>query len=315
MERCDPNEGLAKFVRSHERVLYHRCPDIFQNPDDPKEPLKPYFTLPERDLNWDQLSDAKKRDAEEMEKERITRWPIWIEITGFQRKHMERGIPPSMRRDAIVKLIRQVHGLVKAELRIDNEKHELDKGERALFWDPLPEICFHLGIAKSKFNSYLKEFSGMSAHELADRVRIHDIKKTIRDDLRQHARVWHASLKEGVFEDMNPRDAKFALLKHIRAERRATGVDRAALAARYRIPTFARLHRACLLHFGETHLQLELAIIDEVLRELRESDPQLVQKNTENAQSSPQRRRGAENSQEEGNSNSFDTESTENRLI
>jgi hypothetical protein len=302
MERCNPSEGLAKFVRSHDVMMHHRNPTVFENPDDPHTPLKEYIAPEIRDPNWKYYTDEQKRIALATEKFNTTRFPIWQDITGFFEKRMETGIPPCMRKDGAVKLIGIVHGLVKAQLRIDKEMDPENKVERAIFWDPLPEIMFHLGIAKSKMNSYLREFSGMSGHELADRVRIHEVKTKLRDDFRKHARAWHASLKEGTFAELTPRESKFELLKHIRAERRAEGIDRTALAASFRIPTFARLHRACLLHHGLTFLQIELAVIDEVLRELREAhNPQLVQKNTENGNASvePQSRGGAENSEDE----------------
>jgi hypothetical protein len=77
-------------------------------------------------------------------------------------------------------------------------------------------------------------------------------------------------------------DAKYFLRNHIRRQRREEGIDRAAIAISYRIPTASRFHRACILAHGKTPLQIEMEVLTEVTRELTE-EPAHVHNNTEKA--------------------------------
>jgi hypothetical protein len=300
MELCSPTAGVDALDHSYRKALYLRRPDTFRNPDDSSAPLAEFLDLPLRDKNWADYDEATQRRLLYEDDQSRTKTPLWQCLSRFVTLETQ-DATPSERRSGINNLVKYVVGLVNAEFRLNDETPEADKKDRTLYWDPIPRICNVLSIAKTRLNALLKENSGMSTHELVDRVRIRNIKERLREDFRAHARHWRQEIPAEKFHALKPRDATFALLKFIRAERRALGQDRSALALSFNIPTFARLHRACALAHGKTVLQLELETIAICLRELRESETQHVQKNTENEYRpiEPQSRPDAEHSAED----------------
>src|SRR2546428_6463237 len=45
------------------------------------------------------------------------------------------------------------------------------RGPHTFLWDPLLLICHYLDIARSGLSRLSKEYSGMAAHEIIDRIR------------------------------------------------------------------------------------------------------------------------------------------------
>ena len=308
MQLCNPTLGLEKFVESYARVMFKRAPEFHPNPDDPHAPLAEY-TRPEDQKGWRSLSDTARKIALFEENFRITRHPLWQEVSGMFTR-LPKHSPITMRETQTSKLALAVYHLIGAELKREDENPNL---AHTTFWDPIRKICHQFEIAKSKLDAFSRESIGMSTNEMVDRHRVSKIKTHWYKDFSPIAEAWSQSLKPHALDRMPTRDAKFALLKFIRATRRESGTDRAALALSLRIPTFARLHRACMIHHGQTPLQIELEAIDQLIRELKNpsvppasrpdptvprasrpetasaAHPQLVQKNTatEPAESAP----------------------------
>jgi hypothetical protein len=293
MQLCNPTLGLEKFVESYARVMFKRAPEFHPNPDDPHAPLAEY-TRPEDQKGWRSLSDTARKIALFEENFRITRHPLWQEVSGMYSR-LENPSPIVTREAQAARLALAVYHLIGAELQREDEKPH---PAHTTFWDPVRKICHQFEIAKSKLDALSRESIGMSTHEMVDRHRVARIKTRWYADLFPIAQAWSQSLKPHALERLPNRDAKFALLKFIRATRREDGTDRGALALSLRIPSFARLHRACMIHHGQTPLQIELEAIDQLIRELKnptvarasrppstsdtpQPDPQLVQKNTE----------------------------------
>src|SRR5687767_503277 len=96
---------------------------------------------------------------------------LWQTITGFDAKS-EASVPHDKRRQSLRKLLHAVKQLIGAEMQLDEVLPPEEKEERTIFWNPLPSICNHLGIARSKLTSFMKELTGVAAHELIDQQRI-----------------------------------------------------------------------------------------------------------------------------------------------
>ena len=264
MQLCSPTLGLEKFVESYERIMHFRAPEFYDNPDDPHAP-RPEYVSPQRQKNWSILSESARATAIFEDEFRTTRHPLWQEVSGMFSR-LPKHSPITMRETQTSKLALAVYHLIGAELKREDETPNL---AHTTFWDPIRKICHQLEIAKSKLDAFSRESIGMSTNEMVDRHRVAKIKTHWYKDFFPIAEAWSQSLKPHALDRMPTRDAKFALLKYLRAHRRESGTDRAALALSLRIPTFARLHRACMIHHGQTPLQIELETLDQLIRELK----------------------------------------------
>jgi hypothetical protein len=68
-------------------------------------------------------------------------------------------------------------------------------------------VLHRLGLARNKLTSFAREFWGVSAHEICDRVRARGIKKKLRADVAAQFRAQFGA--PGYFESgMGRRDAQ-----------------------------------------------------------------------------------------------------------
>ena len=143
--------------------------------------------------------------------------------------------------------------------------------ERTFLWDPLPKICLRLGISRSALSRFSKEFSGMSAHEVMDRIRAETVRARMQQDISLHyLKVLSYSLATGKGKGPFRRlknwphlPFRFAYYDALKRSRVEPEFDRTTWAISFGFPNYARFRRACLLRFGKTPQQLELEIIGE----------------------------------------------------
>ena len=207
---------------------------------------------------------------------------LWQTITGFD-KNSEASIPHAQRRQSLRKLLHAVKQLISAEIQFDETLPPEEKEERTIFWNPLPSICNHLGIARSKLTSFMKELTGVAAHELIDQERVRDLKTKLRDEIRVYAREWYAKFDRDRFPGYYFETLEEKLAECVKQGRLQKGIcDPTLLALNFNVPTYARYYRACLVVHKKTPLQLEAQIIAEVLDEILEAEsirPPDVQEN------------------------------------
>jgi hypothetical protein len=200
---------------------------------------------------------------------------LWQSITGFD-KNSEATVPHAQRRQSLRKLLHAVKQLISAEIQLDATLPPEEKEERTIFWNPLPSICNHLGIARSKLTSFMKELTGVAAHELIDQERVRDLKTKLRDEIRVYAREWREKQSFNQFHQRTFSDMEVALAAVVKQRRADTGIgDSTQLALSYNIPTHPRLYRACLVVHKKSPAQLEAQIVAEVIDELLEADSKL----------------------------------------
>jgi AraC-like DNA-binding protein len=163
------------------------------------------------------LDEAVEKNATNEDYERIgeildeldARRPLWRWIT-----RLSGDASPQQRSENILALLKLVEKLARYELAhfhpkqftVENETevstmHAIAVGSfspspplpvsasvrpdpRTFLWDPLPEICNCLGISHSKLSQLCREVTGMTAHELLDRIRAETVKDQMRANLR-----------------------------------------------------------------------------------------------------------------------------------
>src|SRR5687768_9947060 len=204
MQLCDPKLGLEKFVESYDDVLYHRAPDWFINPADPH--TVPKYTKPEDSRNWSLKSESAKEATLFEENFRITRHPLWQEVSGMYSR-LPKNSPIITREHQTSKLAIAVYHLIGAELKLEEEK---PLPFHTTFWDPIDKICHQLEIARSKLDALSRESTGMSTNEMVDRHRVARIKTKLYKDFVDLAEAWSKTLKPHALEKLSVRDAKFA---------------------------------------------------------------------------------------------------------
>ena len=200
---------------------------------------------------------------------------LWQTITGFDAKS-ESSVPHAQRRQSLRKLLHAVKQLIGAEMQLDATLPPEEKEERTIFWNPLPSICNHLGIARSKLTSFMKELTGVAAHELIDQERVRDLKSKLRDEIRVYAREWREAHSFSNFHNRDFRDMEIALAAIVKQRRIHAGLgDATQIALSHNIPTYPRLYRACIIVHKKSHAQLEAQIIADVIDEILEADSKL----------------------------------------
>ena len=218
--------------------------------------------------------------------------PLWQQISGLRTETMDR-IDYAERLIGLRKLNNEFERMLREELRIpvsalvkinapcvapiihnDEKDNGKDGGqgcprsiganshlaERTFLWDPLPKICLMLGISRSALSRLSKEFSGMSAHDVMDRIRAETVKAKMRQDIMagsmkvfQHAVV--TGKDNGPFRQLKNWPhlpfpmAYYKMLKRSRIE---PEFDRGTWVISFGFPNYARFRRACLLRFGMT---------------------------------------------------------------
>ena len=259
------------------------------------------------------FSDATfdKWDAREDEFKPVACGPAWREVSGMDAEG-EDACSPGERAEQIGKLLNAVERLARYELNAHAAKRAAgEKDARTYLWDPLASICKYLAISQRKLTTLSKEYTGMAAHELIDRIRAERVKDKMRADLRPFVANFlstqrHEGTKAQRTEDNNKEPAEEALRSTnpqspisnpqlasavwyaLKVSRQSPEFHRATWAMSHGFANYQRFYRACLLYYGLTPGQLELEVIRELLDEYKKqetevkSDGAVSNTNTEN---------------------------------
>ena len=185
----------------------------------------------------------------------------WRVLSGLT-VEAEKSLQGKERRAAIRKLHAAAETEIRAELQLAQEDVEF-KGERTFLWEPIPAVCRHLEISQSALNRLLKELTGMTASQLADKIRVEGLREKIRAGLVEHVKTHHAKPGSKLRDRDEHREKFWEFLKLHRAE---PSFSLATRAIELGFANYTRLYRACLLHYNKTPKQLE----DEILNEIAE---------------------------------------------
>ena len=217
--------------------------------------------------------------------------PAWREISGMDPVG-EEASTPGERGEQIGKLLNAVEKLARYELNAHAAKRAAgEEDARTYLWDPLASICKYLVISQRKLTTLSKEYTGMAAHELIDRIRAERVKDKMRADLRPFVAEFlstqrHEDTKTPRIENndgkpadatlpstnpqsafRNPQSAASAIWYALKVSRQSPEFHRATWAMSHGFANYQRFYRACLLYYGLTPGQLELEVIRELLDE------------------------------------------------
>ncbi|HEY3324913.1 MAG TPA: hypothetical protein VGP72_30955 [Planctomycetota bacterium] len=243
-------------------------------------------------------AEAEKRREERYERrmraQAVERVPLWMQVSGLFPDD-EPKMSPRERLGAMLLLVKNAERLLRYEIKYSGEqKSEIDAAEvRTYLWDPLRTVCFHLGISQRRLTSYCKELTGMSAIEMVDRIKAEGVRGKIKEELRKFISTAETQRRGERIEEehdgnspspLTPlprggegnrsggRDARtteeadevFAALKKSRRDGRW---HRTTWAMGMGFSSYQRFFRACLLCFGKTPHELEMELIEEILKE------------------------------------------------
>ena len=184
--------------------------------------------------------------------------PRWREISGLT-VETEKSLPDKDRRAAIRKLQAAAESEIRAELLSAEQDNDF-KSERTYLWEPSPAVCRRLEIAPTALNRLLKELSGLTVAQLADKIRAEGLREKLRADLIEH--IKNRQDKPG---SRCAGAANFLVdfWQELKARRAEPDFNYATRAIGLGFQNYTRLYRACILQYGLTPTQLE----HEILRE------------------------------------------------
>jgi AraC-like DNA-binding protein len=212
----------------------------------------------------------KERERRRQRMEELLEVPLWQQISGLF-PETEEGMNPNERAGGILALIKKVEGMLRYEIKFARE-HPVEF--RTYLWDPLRVVCFHLGISQQRLSRYCKELTGMSAMEMVDRMKAEGVRGKLKEELRKFIKLTAEELKDGETggrgdgekrHDGEGADAIFLALKKSRRDGRW---HRTTWAMGLGFSSYQRFFRACLLCFGKTPHEVEMELIEEILKEV-----------------------------------------------
>lgn len=141
----------------------------------------------------------EKAQAQRNERREKLRWerswlheeePVWRRLSGLHADD-EAQMSPERRRRCLWKLVQAAERLMRHEMKNEATSAEV-LAARTYLWDPVREVCFHLGIAQRRLSSCMKELTGMAVGEMVDRLRAEDLKRQMKEQLRRRVQNWFA---------------------------------------------------------------------------------------------------------------------------
>ena len=187
--------------------------------------------------------------------------PKWQSLTGITSEN-ETTMEYALRGKALGRLMQEVDSHFRAELSASRSEEK-----RFPAWDPIPKVCFMLGIARAKLSRYSREQNGLGIHEFYDAIRIESIKPAIAGKMSAFVRGLGLTRRP---ECKSVHDvAKQCFLALKRRRREDPAFDRNQwVQEEYNFPNYTRFRKACLAVFQKTPQQLEYAAMLEVAEEL-----------------------------------------------
>ena len=204
-------------------------------------------------------SSTLEKSTPAAEKQKLPPQP-WQEITGFTSPEAERKMPRQERRLALRRLFKHYEKMVRDALA--EHAADPDKEERTFLWDPLPTICFELGIARRKLSQLIKELTGMAAHDVIDKIRAEGVTAKLEENI--------VALLKGRYEagrDYSNIGSHWypEFCAALRQSKRGLRFDRAHWSIQLGFANYARFRRGCMLaNNGMTPVQVEAKIVEEI---------------------------------------------------
>lgn len=183
--------------------------------------------------------------------------PQWRIISGFT-PELEKTLDGKERRAALRAICKAAEQEIRAELHIASQDDDFP-GERSFLWEPLPNVCRRLEISQSALTRFLKEFNGLTATQLVDKIRAENLREKFRKDLI-------AFVTNNFGAPGRQAHTKIAFWQKLKSLRRDPSFSLASYAIQLGFANYSRMYRACLLKFGKTPTQIE----DEILNEMAE---------------------------------------------
>ena len=184
--------------------------------------------------------------------------PKWRALSGLT-IDAEKSLQGKDRRAAIRKLFAAAESEIRAEVQLAIDDADF-KSERTYLWEPIPAVCRTLEISQSALSRFLKELTGMTATQLADKIRAEGLKEKLRAELIAHIQKYHD--KPGKY-NVSTLDSLYEFWDKIKGKRSLPKFSYATRAIGLGFANYTRMYRACLLQYGLTPAQLE----DEILRD------------------------------------------------
>jgi len=205
--------------------------------------------------------DAERRWSERAVEHKTL--PLWQSMTGLT-PNSEDNMSPEKREEALEELIKIVLHLLRYELKAEAES---PREFHTAYWDPLPKVCSALGLARTELSRLSRAGCGLVAHELVDVVRVKAVKDIMKERVREFMAVLNAPREPG--EKFTPPTTANGIHKMLLAARRGPHFHRGQWALTFNFPNHARFHRACLVFYKLAPQQLELLVIEELLKEMK----------------------------------------------
>jgi len=199
----------------------------------------------------------------------LGRTPLWRLVSGILPGNDLHAMHPNERAGRLTLLIRAVEKVIRYEWRaFEKTRREGVASQvddpRVRWWDPMRLVSEHFGIAYSALSRFSREVAGLAASDLTDRVKA----ETMRTRMKEEVKAWVLAIhKENAkaLEDVKA-DEKADALWSLVAKKRGRGRwSRAAWAARFGYSSYTKFQRACLAEHGVSPVELERAVLEEVL--------------------------------------------------
>src|SRR5579862_3186088 len=260
-------EVAAKFGMTWEAVKLF-FDNYYQEEDIPKDPIER-----ERALLY------LRKNSE------IGRPPKWLGFSGLWAP-TEPGLSIVERRQRLQNLYRVTKALMRESIHGKFRGLEGAEDERTIYWEPTGEVCKMLEISQSKLTQLIKEYSGSNLPKLADEVRGEKVMARMRAEIQfkmqnSKFKIEGGSLRSQKLAGGTPAvqelGASFSqecwdVWKRLKSSRKAPEFSRDEWARGYGFANSKRMYRACIVVYKMTPQQMEMALIEEWLRKVRENE-------------------------------------------
>ncbi len=204
----------------------------------------------------------------------LRKTPLWRAVSGLLGGIGSEDLHPEERAGRIVLLLRAVEKVVRYEWRafekkfrerdpVEEAKKEL-RDPRVRWWDPMRLACEHFGIAYSALSRLGREVAGLSASDLTDRVKAETVRSRMKEDVKRWVKEIYDA---GEMEDVKDDEVSDALWSRVAAKRGRGRWSRASWAGAFGFSSYTRFQRACLAEYGVSPVELERAVLEEVVEE------------------------------------------------
>ena len=188
----------------------------------------------------------------------------WRCLTGFT-TDKERSCDSIARRPYLKKL----YQLVDIRLRdawLAHHGGQLDE-EITVHWTPILGVCSDLQIPVGALNRYLKEFCGLTAQMMYDRIHCQkfELDQKVEGEVVRFIRAHFTPGHGGDFADeLDLKEQELKFWRAWREHRKTTiGWSNASWAAQYGFSSYTRFHRAFTLAYGRSPIEHEAKTMKE----------------------------------------------------